>query len=220
VPTLAASGAVLLALGVGQVAQAATFTVFNTGVANDSSVLADGSVDSHYTIIASVVGPSNAFAVAANPDWIPNSSTSKWIGPTPDAGSAGIPGGNFTYRTTFDLSGLNPTTAVLQGNFASDNTTTDILINGISTGITNPSEQFSSFTPFSITSGFANGINTLDFVVTEEGGTPSGLRTEFTQATASTAVPEPSSALGTLALGILGAGYLLKSKTDLHRRLK
>lgn len=213
--SLATAGALWIAFGVGT-AQAATFKIFNTGVANDGSALPDNSIDPHYTIPVSVNGPSNAFAVAANPLYVSNSSTFQWIGPIPNAGNINVSPGLFTYRTTFDLTGLNPNTAVLQGNFSSDNNTVNVLINGASTGITSSSAGYTSLTPFSINSGFVNGINTLDFIVNNE-DSPSGLLTEFTQATANAqattvSVPEPSSALGTLAFGILGAGYVLRCK--------
>ena len=64
----------------------------------------------------------------------------------------------------------------------------DILINGQSTGYTTPNATF-TFNPFSINGGFVAGVNTLDFVVFNEGG-PMGLRVEMS----GTAVPEPASA--------------------------
>jgi len=219
--SLITASSVLLAFGGIKTAQAASFTIFNSGVDNAGSVLPDGTVDSHYTIPTSVNGPSNAFAVAAYRAYVPNNSTSKWIGPTSNAGNSNISVGNFTYRTTFNLTGLDPNTAVLKGNFASDNNTVSVLINGNSTGITSSFTSFTSFSPFSITSGFVNGVNTIDFVVFN-GGFSSGLRTEFTQGTAAPAgstvvpnavVPEPSEVLGTLVFGTLAAGYLANYRT-------
>jgi hypothetical protein len=57
-----------------------------------------------------------------------------------------------------------------------DNTVTDVLINGSSTGITSPG--FTSYTPFTITTGLVAGNNTLDILVNNAGEAPSpaGLR--------------------------------------------
>lgn len=86
----------------------------------------------------------------------------------------------------------------------------DILINGVSTGISLPTFGYSNFQdlyPFVIDSGFQSGINTLDFVVRNE-DLIGGLRTQLS-GTADpipvvlgvTTVPEPSSLL-LLSLGL------------------
>jgi hypothetical protein len=60
----------------------------------------------------------------------------------------------------------------------------DILINGVSTGQSN-TNQFAGWTPFEITHGFVNGVNTLTFVVNNgspgavAGSDPTGLRVEL-----------------------------------------
>lgn len=64
--------------------------------------------------------------------------------------------------------------------------------------------------PFTINSGFVQGINTLDFVV-QDVGSISGFRVGEISGTAQPkgtnppSVPEPASALGILAVGFLGA---------------
>ena len=62
------------------------------------------------------------------------------------------------------------------GTLAVDNSVTDILVNGVSSGITSPG--FNSYTPFTITGGLLAGNNTLDFKVTNAGTAPgpTGLR--------------------------------------------
>jgi subtilisin family serine protease len=172
----------------------AAIVIFNTGEVSAGTLAADGAVDSHYTILASAdplyPGP-NAFVVLSNVfpigPWLSDGPNSKWIAPRSDAGN-GNAQGNYTYRTTFNLIGLSPASAVLRGQFAADNTAI-ILLNGVAVGSTSPG--FSSFTPFTISSGFIAGVNTLDFVVTNYPSTPNptGLRVEV----AGTATPTSTS---------------------------
>jgi hypothetical protein len=51
---------------------------------------------------------------------------------------------------------------VLLGAWATDNLGTDIKLNGVSTGLQN-GNQFGSLTPFTLTTGFVAGVNTLEF---------------------------------------------------------
>jgi uncharacterized protein (TIGR03437 family) len=177
------------------------FTLYNTGVQsgfNSSSpssgvLLSDGGVDSHYKLIASAdpsFAGANAFAASSTfGGWVPNSSSllSKWIAPRPDAVN-GNSVGNYTYRTTFDLTGLNPATAAISGRYSSDNGGA-IRLNGTQVGATVGANGFNAWTPFTISSGFVAGTNNLDFVVNNAdcGGcvNATGLRVEFTSATAS-----------------------------------
>jgi hypothetical protein len=97
-------------------------TIFNTGMNTGGGLIADGGVDSHYTLAGSAdsgaPGP-NAYAVNSNvfpiPPWISNGPNSKWIAPMTSQGTGNQPG-SYTYRTTF-----NPATAVLHGQAAADN---------------------------------------------------------------------------------------------------
>src|SRR5207245_7622204 len=111
--------------------------------------------------------------------WLGDGPNSKWIAPRVDAAN-GNAVGTYTYRTTFDLTGLNPATAVLTGQFASDNGAT-IKLNGVTVGPTSPT--FNAFTVFTISSGFIAGVNTLDVVVSNDpcGGciNPTGLRVDI-----------------------------------------
>jgi len=158
-------------------------TLFNTGLA------AGGSVDPHYKLTHSAdesfPGPD---AIVANPPagaWVSNTSTSKWISPSANqtqSPGGGNPVGTYTYRTTFDLTGLDPGSASITGQWATDNAGMDILINGISTGQTIGIAEFAHFTPFSISTGFISGLNTLNFVTHNAccaDGNPTGLRVEM-----------------------------------------
>jgi uncharacterized repeat protein (TIGR01451 family) len=186
----------IMGLVVAVPAYADNIPLFNTGAT------AEGSVDPHYTLIQSAdpafPGP-NAFVALTTGyplpgPWIPNNATSKWIAPQADQ-SGGNASGLYIFRTTFDLTGLNPSTAVITGQWTTDNNGVDILINGVSTGFTTPFEAFSQgFFPFTINSGFVAGINTLDFVV-NNGGLPIGLRVEMSGAASpidGAYVPPPS----------------------------
>ena len=143
--------------------------LFNTGVDANGVVLADNSIDPHYALILNpdsaspnaLVQNSQAFPIAGGP-WLANNSSSKWIGPRFETAAAA--GGNYTYRTTFDLTGLDPGSAVITGGWTSDNNGLDILINGISTGIQNTA-GFGSLSSFTISSNFIAGVNTLDFAI-------------------------------------------------------
>jgi hypothetical protein len=159
--------------------------LFNTGVDSLRRPLPDDSPDPHYTIAA---GPVTGTAYAATsgqgfpiPPWLGDNSISAWIGPTTDTWAAGGTSANYSYQTTFDLTGYDPATARIVGQWSTDNNGMDILINGQSTGQPNTA-QFTSFSPFRINSGFINGVNTLTFVVNNADGpgdNPTGLRVEM-----------------------------------------
>lgn len=172
----------------------ATINIFATGVLSSGSLAPDGSVDAHYSLIASgdlsAPGSSAPVSVAAsspiqpNGPWAKDGPNSKWISPLA-AANTGLNPGTYIYQTTFDLTGLDPTTASLNGNIGADNSVV-ILLNGQVVG---NAAGFTGLTPFSIGSGFINGVNTLDFVVTNAGSTssPTSFRVEFSSATANTA---------------------------------
>jgi uncharacterized protein (TIGR03437 family) len=177
--------------------------VFNTGVAFAAVLLADATVDRHYKLVASAdpafPGP-DAVTVNSNanpfPNWTANGPNSKWIGPRADAG-AGNSEGTYTYRTTFDLTGFNAATAVLTGQWASDNEGV-MKLNG-ATVSTGSASSFFGWTPFiinTLNAGLVGGINTLDFVITNDPPgnnptNPTGLRVEIS----GTALPALSGVL-------------------------
>jgi hypothetical protein len=187
---------------------AAAINVFGTGVDASGVGLAEGSADPHYL----VNGGTAYIAVNDGPPfdrWVANTSTSKWIQPTSPT-LDNQPVGTYRYVTSFDLTGLDPASAQLTLRVAFDNVLDDILINGVSTGIT--SSQDLDWTPyFSITQGFVPGTNTLEFDVDNIGSSPNptGFRTEIS-GTAS--VPEPSSLALVAAAGI---GLLRRTKKSI-----
>ena len=167
--------------------------LYNTGVDTLSNAWVPPNIpDLHYTVTSS---PSGAFVpvdiddtVYPFPPWFPNNAFSRWIGPA--GTSAYGPAGNYVYRTTVNV----PANAILSsvmvsGLWGTDDPGLDILINGGSTGQVNIL-SFTALTPFSITSGFNYGPNTIDFIVQNAGG-PTGLRVDQISGKYQ-AVPEPA----------------------------
>jgi hypothetical protein len=157
--------------------------LFNSGVDDTGAVLADNAIDTHYTITLNpdgglpdaIVEDSTRFPIVAGP-WMANSTTSKWIGPRFFTEQAA--GGDYTYSITFDLTGLDPASAIVTGQWTSDNAGPDILINGVSTGNSNPG-SFGTYTAFTISTGFIDGLNTLEFRVNNAALGYTGLRVEL-----------------------------------------
>lgn len=183
-------------------AMAASIQVYNTGVNSGGGLLGDAAVDSHYSVIAAPGPYTTAFTgngVVLPTGWIADGPASRWIGVTSFMGEW-RPTGTYTFRTTFDLTGLDSSSASLSLSIASDNNC-DVFLNGVHTGITTPFAGFSSFSNYSVNSGFLAGINTLDFSVFELGSTPSGLRVELSGT--ANAVPEPT------AIALIGIGAMM-----------
>src|SRR5262249_35042738 len=110
---------------------------------------------------------------------LPTSNTSRWISPHPTEGGGEL-AGSYTYRTTFDLSSFDPSTARLTVKVAIDDKLTDIKLNGQSSGLT--ASGYAAFTTLTIDHGFAFTLNTLEFVISNApaaGANPSGLRVEL-----------------------------------------
>jgi len=192
----------MVALALASVAHAGVISIFNTGVDGSGTPLADGTIgDPHYVLVSVPGGTTNIrvrTSVGGYPvgPWIGDDAISAWIGPNSDITVDG-PVGHYDYRTTFDLTGLVPVNTSLTGQWSTDNEGIDILINGVSTG--NTASGFTTWSPFVINSGFINGVNTLDFIVNNDGG-PTGLRVELSGT--SSVAPEPTSLL------LIGAGFV------------
>jgi hypothetical protein len=216
--------AFLALISVAPAAQASTITLFNTGVNGLGTPLANGVLDTHYSLVPPA-GPLQALTSGGGfpiPPWLGDDSLSAWIGPnTPTAFG---PGGSYDYQTTFDLTGLNPSTASIGGQWSSDNTGLQILINGqdIGNGFNpygNPGDySYQHWMSFSINSGFVAGLNTLDFIVVNGNGAgdtegPTGLRVEM--AGAASAVPEAST-WAMMLLGFGGVGLLAYRRRSSH----
>jgi hypothetical protein len=116
------------------------------------------------------------------------------------------PQGNYDYRTTFDLTGFDLSSASITGGWGTDNSGVDILLNGVSLGFTTPTNAFGSpLSAFTINSGFVAGVNSLDFVVFNGSG-PTALRVEMTGSANPVPVPLPATA-SLLMLGLAMLGF-------------
>ena len=191
--------------------------LFNTGVKNDGTVAAIGATDLHYTQVTPAGNPS-AFVFNVNNSPYAAPTNSQYISPDQNGGTT-YNGGGYTvgYQTSFDLTGLNPATALISGDWSTDNLGNDILINGISTGLT--SGGFTSFTHFNLApfaADFQSGLNTLTFVWTNQGYL-GALDVQNLQGTAVSApVPEASTTVSLglmLALGLGGIAIARKKRT-------
>jgi len=174
-----AAGTVALILVAAASARADGIAIFDTGVDGAGHVLAPGSADPHYKILSGpgVSTPTPATVATPHPIYVPNNAVgslgSSWIAPGADT-AASYPSGDYVYRTTFDLTGLDPATATISGIYGSDDFVTDVILNGVSTGISGGAFVVLVY-PVNLTSGFVSGVNTLDFIVENSGG-PHGFR--------------------------------------------
>ncbi len=165
--------------------------VYKTGETSSGTYASKGSIDPHYTAI----GVSSVFIENSNPGvWIAPDTTAQYIGPDSLY--------TLDYDVSFDLTGYDPNSVVINGKWSADNVGNNITVNGHSTGDT--AQGFSGFTSFTLNSGFKSGVNTIDFSWTNQGG-PGGLLVEFTSISgnAASSTPEPS----TLAIGALGLAF-------------
>ena len=163
----------------------------NTGVDEDGALLPDDATDPNYTITVAPEGailPAAASGAPPSPPWVSNTGSSRWIAPSNDS-NGNAPPGVYQYEINFDLTDLDPESAVITGLWSHDNggneadRSADIMLNGLPVGI----EQMGSFpqlTRFDISTAaghvFNAGSNTLTFTVTNAGeaANPTGLRVE------------------------------------------
>lgn len=182
-------------------------SLYNTGVDNSYVSLPDGETDGHYQLIvnphaestAAIVQDSTVFPIVAGP-WLADTEVSKWIGPEFNtvAGAVGL----YTYRITVDLTGRDPRSVFIRGQWASDNAGRDILVNGVPSG-NSQSPGFSSYTPFTLSGTnqtFVARLNNLDFIVENETAVGyTGLRVEFLESNSL-----PASSAATLQISLSG----------------
>lgn len=212
--------------------------VYSTGVNNSNVLLADGTADSHYTLVGvpagSGLGPSTFVVLSSQfplstGSWLANDASSKWIAPNANQNQS-MPASDteaYIYRLTFNLSllGLSSGSYTINLGWLSDNNrnSTSTLFSGIllnggavaSSG--NAGQAAGSLSPVTISGNYSGGTVNLDFVVynlvyTGPGNNPSGLRVNITSATATdTVIPEPAT-FTLLAAGLIGLGLYTRRK--------
>lgn len=140
-----------------------------------------------------------------SPPWLPASSTYSWISAT-SSGSGG--GGNYWFRTMFDLTGYNPASAVMTFQCAIDNypdANSYYSLNGGAyggnCGNTYTGYQFAGVN--TVNSGFVSGVNNLIFHFTGDGTTDGLVVGDMTLSAQVTATPEPASMM-LVATGLIG----------------
>ena len=154
----------------------------------------------------------DAFQVANNPGWgdFTGPTIARWIS---FATSASNPGGSpYYFRTSFDLTGYDPTTASLGFQCALDNALDVVRLNGNSVaGAVCPFGNLSGVQ--NINSGFISGVNTLEFQIRGDGTTDGFIynTTSFSAQAAVVAAPEPS-AVVLLATGLGALGVMRRKR--------
>lgn len=204
---------VAILLPVSAVAQ--SVVVHNTGVDNSDVLVSAGAQTSFWTLLSAPGGAteaagSNAFRYF-NGAYAPDSASSAWVSPNA-SGNASV-GGLYVYQLLVDLTGIDPATVVITGQFSTDNDGF-IRLNGGASVATSPFAGFGSLTSFTLNSGFVDGTNSIEVGV-NNGGNPTAFRVEFSSATG-TPVPVPTmpdTLLLILALILVGGGvFMLKQR--------
>jgi hypothetical protein len=214
-----AAAAFAVSLTIAGSASAATITgLYNTGVGNDGVATTGNGADLHWSLNdgAAYTGVQNGvFPVGP---WLEETSTSRWLTPTPNGGDSFDPfaPGEYSYSLAFDLPTFSA--ASFFASFAADNAVSLITLNG---NVLAPTSGggFGGWDSFSASTGdFVAGTNVLTVKVTnwaQNGGNPTGFRLEFGQSDVA-AVPEPA----TWAMMIMGFGAMGALMRSNRRRLQ
>jgi hypothetical protein len=187
--------------------------LYATGVDGGGSTLPLSSFDPHYIVMenlgasaVSLLNPPDVYVLGSSP-------TSAWIWQNSNGQPSLV---TRTFRTSFDLAGLDPLSARIDGNFAVDDQLLDILLNGVSTGIT-ATVGYLDLKPFTLSSGFVGGVNDLDFIARDI-NIQGGFLVSSLQGTARPLKTPTSSVPGPLPLLGVAATFGLSRK--LRKRIK
>jgi hypothetical protein len=161
-----------------------------TGIDEIGNPIPNGLADPSVEVVGPVGGgtcstviPDDDFPIGP---WVASSAGSKWIGLR--RRNANGPDGRYRFLARIDLPSDAATDLMgIRGSWGSDDATVDVLVNGVSTGITGGGfAALQAFPPRAGLGLFRPGRNTVEFVVDNAGGNgdnPVGLRVEATLTT-------------------------------------
>jgi hypothetical protein len=210
---------------------AATIGIWSTGICSGlntgctpGSVLAPGVNDNNYQLISradgGTTGLNSSITEAALGVYLAdNVGASRWLAPNPVSSTETT--GTYTYRTTFNLAGFVASSLVLYLDVSADNAF-QVLVNGnpLNPNFTNANCNTSgnvgplcyqvwtsrSITNAMVSGGWLPGLNTIDFVVTNNDSTsPTGLRVQAIGNADLAPIPEPAT-LSLIGFGLIGLG--------------
>jgi len=189
----------VLAVPVAAMATPVPLIVKGTGIG------AVGTLDPNWTLVSAPAGATTNTAVIsdANAVWFQPHGQFHWINPS-GSGNTAEPVGVYDYTNTFNIGpGFNASTAILNLHIAADDSVDVYLNGGLQFSYAAPAWPSTTF--FTINNGFVQGNNTLEFVVDNSGGGPTGAYAEISGSIEP--IPEPSTLmlLGTGIVGLAGA---------------
>ncbi|HEY9239154.1 MAG TPA: Ig-like domain-containing protein [Burkholderiaceae bacterium] len=195
--------------------------LFNTGQSDAGGALALGQADPHYAVVSQPAGGTvSNTAVQLGYGWLPGDADATWIGSTANQAQ-----GLYTYQTGFTLqAGADPRTVLIGFDLASDNSLVDILVNGVSTGVTS-NLQYGSLTRVELNGAnmaFQAGANTITFVVDNRDSVafmpnngPTGLLIDNMAGSVAVIVPSATTAAGDYAtIFVEGGASVAIADTD------
>ncbi|MGA1791036.1 MAG: PEP-CTERM sorting domain-containing protein [bacterium] len=184
--------------------------LFNTGVDEfgNPGPVSDLGIDI-YELHYQLTGTYDTLVIKGKIEWVSPGGVANWIAPTgPHTSDAS---GDYIYELIFDLNGLDPGTAEIKGEWATDYNS-EIYLNGNPTGniLDDPNHSYKILHDFYINSGFMPGINTMQFIAHHtDSSLPTALMVQNLKGKAN-AVPEPATIL--LFLSSLVALAIVKRK--------